>query len=261
MTNADTRNDTITLDGVTYDVEREHDRAGRTLLTIEDFPGIEGRIGYDDDHAVNNPREWSNVGTMSLHYRGYDLGDEDIHEVDFTIECPACGGKGGDDDTDCARCEGAGTIDVDPVTYFKSERGARVVLPLSVYDHSGITMFVGHRAHTFDAGGWDTSYVGFTFDTPEGVRECIGETATDEQIEAALRAEVKVYASYLEGDVTFYDVHDDETGFADGCGGYVGDAAYCERECFDALAQAIVKRLAENAERAYWAARDTITTD
>ena len=47
----------------------------------------------------------------------------------------------------------------------------------------------------WDTDRWDTSFVGFIFDTPEGVKQCIGDDATDEQIEQALRAEVKVYAS------------------------------------------------------------------
>ena len=109
-----------------------------------------------------------------------------------------------------------------------------------------------------DDAGWDTSFVGFIYDTPEK----LGETSdnwTDEQIEKALRSEVEVYASYLEGDLTYYNVQDEETGFMEGCGGYVGDSDTCQDECFAAMEQAIIKRLAEQQERADMAARDIIT--
>jgi hypothetical protein len=265
----DTKKDTITVNDVTYDVERG-DRNGATILTIEEFPGLEGILGYEEDAEFSNPRDWSNVGTMAVHYQRYNLGDEDIRQINFQTNCGNCQGEGTtagnpddgeDDEIDCTVCDGMGTVNLDPVLYFKQEHGSRVVLPLSVYEHSGITMFVGHQDYTFDPGGWDTSYVGFIYDTPENVKQCIGDNATDEQIEEALRGEVKVYASYLEGDVTCWVVEDDESNFFDGCGGYVGDSDTCESECFAQMEQAIIKRLAENKERADMAARDIITKD
>jgi len=263
--------DSITVNDKTYEIERSTDRHnGDVVLTIEEFPGLEGRMGFDEfaqDHS--NPRDWSNVGTMAVSYRRYELGDENISKIDFDVDCGNCDGEGtvaGNPDEDCFSnevtcgiCAGNGYYTRNPVDYFKQERGARVVLPLSVYEHSGITMFVGHKDYMFDPGGWDTSYVGFIFDTPEGVKQCIGDNVTDAEIEAALESEVKVYASYLEGDVTQYMVEDEETNFYEGCGGYVGDSDQCERECFVALESAIKARLNEQTERAHWAARDTIT--
>jgi hypothetical protein len=151
-------------------------------------------------------------------------------------------------------------VTLNPVDYFKKQEGATVVLPLIVYEHSGITMKVGHVGDIlFDSAGWDTSFVGFIYDTPEGVKQCIGDDATEKEIEDALRSEVEVYASYLEGDVTFYSVQDEETDYDDYCGGFVGDHEQCERQCFEALEYAIVKRLAEEAERDYWLARGVQT--
>ena len=240
----DTSRDTITVNDVTYDVERESTDLGYNL-TIEEFPGLEGYVGMEEhDMDLHNPREWSNVGTMAVSYGRYNLGDEDISKIDF-------------DEYDEDKDE---YITLNPVDYFKKERGARVVVGLTVYEHSGITMYAGDVTTPFDTDRWDTSFVGFIFDTPEGVKECIGDNATDEQIEAALKQEVKNYASYLEGDISWYRVDDEETNYGDSCGGYVGDPDHCETECFESMEAAIVKRLAENEERAEWAARDTITT-
>ena len=322
----DTKKDTITVNDVTYDVVREDDRGHpETTLTLRDFdvekddwvypfPGLSATLGYDEFAEHDSPRDWSNVGTMAVSYRGYNLGDEDISKIDFEIECPHCKGSGENPNGDwvvgivfpterlaigsqeecqefldnlpdvasgkyfiepfaCPQCEGNCTVEANPVEYFINEHKARVVIGLFVYEHSGITMSAGPRVGEViksgdirstgrfmgDDAGWDTSFVGFIYDTPEKVKECIGDDATDEQIEAALRSEVEVYASYLEGDVTCWSVQDDETDFHDACGGYVGDHETCESECFAQLEQAVIKRLAENKERAEWNARDTIT--
>jgi hypothetical protein len=303
----DTKMDTITVNGITYDIETEtsHSGMGEKLTLARDgeevFEGIEGYLGYDDDASMHNPREWSNVGTMAVHYSGYDLGDEDIEKIDFEVQCPACEGEcedpndnwvvgihhaaehlavGSQEDCEeyletlpevesgryyiepmgCARCESEGYVQVNPVDYFKRERKARVVLPVCVYEHSGMTMYVGAKGdYPFDSAGWDTSFVGFIFDTPEGVEQCIGKNVSDEAIESALISEVKVYASYLEGDITYWSVSDDESEFYDGCGGFVGDHEECKAQCYAGLESAIIARLAENKEREEMAARDINT--
>jgi hypothetical protein len=266
------------------------------------FEGLKATLGMEEYiETFMSPRDWTNVGTMAVSYSGYNLGDEDISKMDFEIECPICEGTGESDNwvvgitesctrmavgseeecqqyidalpnvesgmyfiepIACSRCDGEACLTLDPVTYFKSEENARVVLPLIVYEHSGITMSVGSVGdYPFDSAGWDTSFVGFIYDTPEGVKQCMGDNVADEDIIKALRQEVEVYASYLEGDVTFYRVEDEETGYDEGCGGYVGDAKHCEEECFASLEGAIEARLAENKERADMAARDIMTKE
>lgn len=288
----DIKNNTITVGEITYHVNREPDRGSPeetltvTVYSMDSdefepaFPGLVATLGMEEViEEWMSPRDAANIGTMCVSYDRYNLGDEEIKDIEFEIQCPTCEGSGTIDregpvtkrddsyglhtvDYECEKCEGSGMIEVSHIDYFKQERGARVVLPLSVYEHSGITMFVGHQDYTFDPGGWDTSYVGFIFDTPEGIKECMGDPATisDEEITEALKAEVKLYASYLEGDVTGYYVEDEETGFSEGCGGYVGDSKYCEQQCFTTLESAIKERLNEEQERAEWAARDTMTT-
>jgi hypothetical protein len=295
---------TITVDGVRYDVETHStDRGKRFTIMLGDedvFDGLEGKVEYEEHIDENdNPRQDSNVGVMSVSYRGYDLGDEDISQEDFEIECPTCEGSGdsphwivgfhrtaeplvtGSEDEcqdwldrrldvlsgsyyiepiGCSHCQGEGRIVANPADFFKKTRGARVVLPLIVYEHSGITMRCGHVGDIVgDSAGWDTSFVGYIFDTPEQIKECMGDDATDEQIEKALRGEVESYASYLEGDVSWWQVEDEETGFHESCGGYVGDNDYAESECFSNLADALAKRIAEEAERAYWLEREVVT--
>ena len=300
----DISKDTITVNDVVYDIKREQDKGGsgeETLQVTEFnvvsdeweyiFPGLEGTLGYEDyiDEGLS-PREWSNVGKMACSHDRYTLGDKDIDAKDLlenTTACDRCDGNGyrdfeitGTDGTlrvievQCAKCDGAGEQEISIVDYVKKEWGARVIIPLFLYDHSGISMSAGaailnrdedegdfdrRRRHPFDAAGWDVSAVGVIFDTPEGVQQCIGDDATLEQIEAALRSEVEVYSSYLEGDITYFNVQDEETDFHESCGGFVGSHKQCEIECFEALEAAIVKRLGENDERDHWNSRDVPT--
>lgn len=307
-----TKTDEIEIEGVVYEIERETDHriAGETLYVIDPdadddeetafgprMEGIYATLGYEQDGCeFANPRDWSNVGLMVCDYRGYLLGDQDgpsLAELqDHCDDCERCERTGyvsvddltpdeaenaGEPDEDgevtCPTCEGQGEIEIDIIDYIRKEYGARVILPLYVYEHSGITMRSGmpigpkltredvRSSGRFmgDDAGWDTSTVGFTFDTPEKVKECIGDNATDEQIQKALEGEVEVYARYLEGDVTYYQVFDEETGYNEGCGGFVGDHDECERQCFSDLEGALVKRLAENRERNYWIEREVLT--
>jgi hypothetical protein len=308
----DTKNNTITVDDVKYDVHREPDRGHpEETLTIRDydpeaddwifpFPGLEATLGYEEhDTSYANPRQWSNVGVMAAYHSHYHLGDEDVDPRDFLDNektCDQCEGDGvyppyghdqfkpvegtpslnmpDDDHPKCEKCDGAGVIPIKLADWIRQEYGARVIIPLFLYDHSGISMSAGdaiiarpdevgdfahqHR-HPFDAHGWDVSSVGVIFDTLSGVEECMGKDATLEDIEKALRAEVEIYSSYLEGDVMLYAVTDEETGYNDSCGGFVGDSDHCEQQCFESLEYAIKKRLAENAEREHWRDRGVET--
>lgn len=164
---------------------------------------------------------------------------------DNTMTCPECGGEG--------------ELPESPVDYFRRERGARVVVGLTVYEHSGITMRAGDVTLPFDTDRWDTSFVGFIFDTPEQLKQTMGDDVTDKQIEEALRGEVQSYASYLEGDVCWYKVEDEETDFHESCGGFVGCHDECESECYGVLEIALIKRIAEDKERLYWLNREVLT--
>jgi hypothetical protein len=290
----DIKKNTITVNGVEYDVadsRKGHADYESYTLELEGepvFEGLEARVGYEtDDISMFNPREDCNTGTISVSYPRYTLGDEDISEINFEIECDRCEGEGerhsdittGEEGAlreatvTCAKCGGNGEVTLDPAAYFRKERGARVVIGLFVYEHGVITISAGptvgddlqqsdvRSTNRFvgDSAGWDTSFVGFIYDTPEKVKEGWGDNVTDEKIEECLRQEIKTYADYLEGDVTWFAVDDEETNFSEGCGGYVGMSNYTKEECFGALEQALIKRINEEAERAYWLDRGVPT--
>lgn len=158
--------------------------------------GIPVAIFYDD--CCESPREWSNVGTILHWHRRYDLGE-------------AIGGNA----EEALRRGGLPLLE----RYLRLTRGATVVLPIGMLDHSGVTIWVGGGSHWSDSAGWDSGTVGVIFDTPEG-REVTGVSLDD--VEQALRGEVEVYARYLEGQTYGYEVADG-TPEEDSCWGFIGD--------------------------------------
>lgn len=163
----------------------------------------------------------------------------------------------------CPTCEGEGRITLDLFTYLKQERGATVILPLFLLDHSGLSIRAGANRGSFDRrnrfvgdeAGWDTSSVGVIFDTKE-TREETG--APLDSIEQQLRNEVEEYDSFLRGEVYGFIVAED-TWVEESCWGFLGDIKYAREEA-EMEARGVAKRLArEKAEAAYWAACDVVT--
>lgn len=218
--------------------------------------GQQVALHYDDDPQHCDPRDdYSNVGTMIVQWNRYDLGDEqEVPEPEGP--CPDCDGTGFQPDAvsrDCERCEGYGEVRLPWAEFFRATRGARIVIPLYVYEHSGITI----RTSSF-GDPWDSGMAGFIFDTPEGVKECLGDDATDDDIRKALEQEVEIYAQYLEGEVYGYTVNGPD-GEHDSCWGYLGDLDYVRSQAKEAAEAMAELQSREQAEVAYWAARDIAT--
>lgn len=153
-----------------------------------DYKGYSITITNDGD--AESPRDWDNVGKMYCSHREYDLGDEQFDASDFD-----------------------GWAEVK--TYLKKERKASIILPLGLYDHSGITMYVGDNHDR-----WDGGQVGFIYCTAADIkREWDGDRKKAEEY---LRAEVKTYDQYLRGEIYSYSVTDEEGRDIDDLGGCYG---------------------------------------
>lgn len=152
-------------------------------LTFEDRRSLE--IHLDDD-PVHPRSEFDNLGTMVCFHRSHNLGDEkdgiNGHGIDHK---------------DFANWDAI-------EDHIRSKNPGCVILPLYLFDHSGITIRTTcEQFRACDAQGWDWGQVGFIFITREKINEEYGEHGgrTDEQIEEYLRAEVAVYDQYLTGDI------------------------------------------------------------
>ncbi len=164
-----------------------------------------------NDEDPENPREWDNLGTMICFHRRYNLGDE--HNFDNPSE---------------AR------------DFLKNKKARHIVLPLYLYDHSGITMNT-----TGFSCPWDSGQVGWIYITREKIRQEYGCKRVSkkmvEKVSGYLRNEVKTYDQYLCGDVYGFRITDEETDEEiESCWGFFGDD-YCMSE-----AESIVKHIIES---------------
>lgn len=163
---------------------------------------VEGRILkiYMDEDPQNPRTEFDNFGHMVCFHRRYDLGDQhDLDSNDF----------GGWDEIE---------------QHLIKEKGAVVILPLYLYDHSGITI----RTHRFSCQ-WDSGQVGFIYATRQDILENWQvkrlSKQLKEQAENLMIAEVGEYDDYLTGNVYGYTYEDDEGNELWSCWGYSGSDA------------------------------------
>lgn len=146
-----------------------------TLYKMAENNNVVLKIIMDD--SPESPREWDNLGTMACFHRRYDLGDKD-HGVDHR------------DFSSWSEME----------EYIKKELRACIVLPLFLYDHSGITI----STSPFSCR-WDSGQIGFIYITREKILEEYGgkrvSAKLKKRVTEYLIGEVEVYDQYLTGDV------------------------------------------------------------
>lgn len=148
------------------------------------------------DECPGNPREWDNLGVIAAFHNRYTLGDKtEIRHQDYS----------GWDDME---------------RHIREDLKAVVVLPLYMYDHSGITI----RTYPFSCP-WDSGQIGFIYVTEEKFRKEFGEIC-DESLDKATRIledEVKLFDHYLVGNVYGYTLLDPEgVDLDEGCWGFYG---------------------------------------
>lgn len=153
------------------------------------------------DEDAQNPRtEWDNLGIMVCFHNRYILGDQK-HGYDFSPE------------------------------QFKSWADMKrrielwvdtaVILPIYMYDHSGLTI----KTTPFSCP-WDSGQIGFIFVPKSKARkEYEVKRITKEireKIELCLLSEVETYNQYLTGDVYGFKVISAEGEEEDSCWGFYG---------------------------------------
>ena len=197
----------------------KHDLAKLKELYID----LDGDTSFGDyvitvaqDTMPESPREWCNLGTMVCFSR-HGLGDKHdyndarhfMHELSGLYE---------DEESDY--------LTDDQMTRCQEEvEKKNVILPLYLYDHSGITMNTGGFSCP-----WDSGQVGYIYVSLEQVRKEYSAKRVSKKlrarIEKYLTGEVESYDCYLTGDVLgFSIVRNDDDGDeidVDSCWGYFG---------------------------------------
>lgn len=161
-------------------------------------------LEISQDSDAENPRDWDNMGTMVCFHGRYSLGDD--HEL---------------------------SVEKAKELY---ERDDIIALPLYLYDHSGLTM-----STTSFSCPWDSEQVGLIYISKEKLLSVYSAKRLTKKLRQKaldiLRAEVKTYDQYLNGDVYGYVVKDGDGEILDSCYGFFGHetAEEAGKEALEAL--------------------------
>ena len=162
------------------------------------------KITISNDDCAEDPRTWESVGKMYCDHRRYKLGDGSLRsflrQTDY---------------------EGDNT-DIREICAYLSKTG--YVVPISMTEHSRVTVYRGSPNDKWDAG-----YIGVYYVEKRG-------GLTDDELNELIDDELDQYSCYLNGDYYMYSVEKvtemngwTKTEVIDVCGGYSG-LDFCE-EC------------------------------
>lgn len=139
-----------------------------------------------NDFEATNPREFETLGTMVCFHNRYRLGDQtELNSYDFS----------GWDDLE---------------RYLYKKENALIVIPIFLYDHSGLAINT-----TGFSSSWDSGQIGFIYVSKEKIRDEFRckriSKKLKEQINQTLCSEVNIYNDYLSGNVYGFSVTDKST--------------------------------------------------
>lgn len=171
----------------------------------EAYQGHTIKIYHDPD--AESPRAWCNLGKLICWHRRYRLGDS------HPFDSPEAFLR------DLAGVSDQSNLSMDRLRD-RADRKS-VLLPVFLYDHSGLAMnTIGFHCP------WDSGQVGYVYVTLEAVRTEFGvkrvTKALHEKAEDILRAEIVSYDAYLSGRVYGYVIERDGEE-VDASWGFVGD--------------------------------------
>jgi hypothetical protein len=147
----------------------------------EEYRGYTIELFPDED--AESPREWDNLGCMLCWHDHYNLGDEQVRPHD------------------------------DLLNELRAN-GVSVILPLYLYDHSGLSMSTSAQDfRAFDSAGWDWGCVGVIVAYRSDIlKEYGGKLVSPRKRELAIQTlvhEVEAYHNWLSGGCCGYVVEDE----------------------------------------------------
>ncbi|MDL2327259.1 hypothetical protein LJC64_01160 [Ruminococcaceae bacterium OttesenSCG-928-A11] len=213
----------------------------------------------EDDMPPNPRDEADNFGTMVCFHPRYRLGDAHSYRDsdDFLLDVLS-DTLGSDEEAERFREHIRDNFDHEAMGWPTYDRAVddcllkeisknNVILPLYLYDHSGITINT-----TGFSCPWDSGQVGWIYATEDAVLKDFGGKLLNKdnraQAEKLLAAEVKQYDHYLRNDCYRYELYENGEEI-DSCSGFLGDIdevrnalkSYLQEEC-----QGMVEMLEES---------------
>lgn len=169
------------------------------------------------DDSADSPRHFDgeNITKMVCFHRRYNLGDKTNYKNEDFEEWSSL------------------------KKMILQEEKAVIIKPLYLLDHSGLSI----KTSPFSCQ-WDSGIVGYVY-IPRGNIDKLGIIdPSEEKLEEALDAEVKIYNNYLQGEVFGFRVYDYEDGEElDSRWGFYGD--HITSGIFEAICDSLNKREAK----------------
>lgn len=213
------------------------------IIETKESKNYRVEVWYSDS---DSPREWDNLGTMVCCHSRYTLGDrQDVDSCLFEMLEKVYG--------DTSKAESFENWHERKEIMDKVINSNQfIILPVYMYEHSGIVLSTG------DFGDrWDSGQVGFIYVDKEKVRKeysCKRVTKkVMEKVIKVLNGEVDVYSHYVDGNCYGYTLYEKQvspiTGHEneeeiDSCGGFIGDLWDIEHNNDFDLPEEIAKELA-----------------
>lgn len=172
------------------------------------------KIYYCED--ADSPREWDNLGKFVLNHERYNFPNELNMDLDAFSSWE------------------------EVKNHLKKEFKAVIVKPVGMYDHSGISVYIGDK-HNY----WDGGQLGFICILEEDIKKEYGKVTkeTIKKAENVLNGEFETFKAYVEGEVFGFELYkkvkvkitkeysktkketttETEEQFIDSCWGYFGE--------------------------------------
>lgn len=157
------------------------------LPNIIDYSKDDWRIEVKNDSYSDNPRNWSNLGEFLVSNHSEYLENESGIEIESESD-------------------------------FKALEKTHIILPVSVYDHSGVSIYVGEPCDR-----WDSGQVGWYIVSKDKIRSEYNVKRISpklrERVIEYLTNEVETYNKWINNEVYSYTLyHNGEE--EDSCGGF-----------------------------------------
>ena len=163
---------------------------------IETIPYKNHTISTFYDDCCESPRTWDNIAEFHCCHRRYSLGDEGLNY------------SSGSDCITAAK---------------EAKKQGDIVLPLYLYDHSGITISL-----TPFSCPWDSGQVGFVIIRKQKMFQEFGKKRISSSLKKRAydiaELEVQTYDQFLRGEIYGYRIDED----GDSCWGF-----HDQNECFN----------------------------
>lgn len=186
---------------------------------------------YQDLDAFDPRADCDPFGKMALTHSRYTLGDTEFHECkdgEALIEAILSDVLNSSYKASAIR-EAWPNQFIDKAVFILHKL-CPIFLPVYLLDHSGLSLRTGRFME--DPGGWDTSFIGFTYTTKETIINVYGDAEPEntKKAEKLLIAELETYGHYISGEVYGYSVESTERNKSincyDSCWGFYGHESY-----------------------------------